>query len=75
MHSGDLTGAKQYNEASLKIMRRLVESNPENVQWQLGLSGSLDRMGVFLETTGDMDGAKKHHEESAAIMQLLEKSL
>ena len=68
---GDLAGAQQRYEASLRISDALARRDPENAGWQHDLSVSFDRLGDLLQAQGDLAGAQQRHEASLQIRDAL----
>ena len=57
---GDLPAATQAFEESLNLALGLVERDPDNDEWQLGLGESRFWAGFSLWRRGDLDGALVH---------------
>jgi len=67
--SGDLAGAKKYYEDALEVLRRLVQTNPDNDQWQSLLLKNVNEVSEFLKAEGDVAGVKKHYAEALDILR------
>ena len=59
---GDLAGAFHSYQASLAVIRDLVDSDPSNAVWQSELSVSLHKLGDVLLEQGDLLGALQSYE-------------
>ena len=68
---GDLAGALAQYRESLEVVRRLVEADESNTQWQRDLSVSREKIGDVLQAQGDLAGALAEYRESLAVRRRL----
>ncbi len=68
---GDLAGAQQRHEASLRIRDALATRDPDHAGWQRDLSVSQNKLGDLLQAQGDLAGAQQRHEASLRIRDAL----
>jgi tetratricopeptide (TPR) repeat protein len=68
---GDLAGAQQRYEASLRISDALATRDPDNAGWQRDLSVSFEKLGDLLQAQGDLAGAQQRYEASLRIRDAL----
>jgi tetratricopeptide (TPR) repeat protein len=71
MASGDLAAARARFEASLLILQRLAEANPDSAQAQRDLGVGLNRFGNVLVPSGEPATAREQFEDSLQISQRL----
>jgi tetratricopeptide (TPR) repeat protein len=68
---GDLSGALESYRASLAIIERLAEADPNNAGWRRDLSVSHNNIGDVLVAQGDLSGALESYRASLAIAERL----
>ncbi len=60
IRQGNLEAAKVAFEESLTLAEELVERNPENGEWQVGLGAAHFWVGEVMRRQGDLDGDLQH---------------
>jgi hypothetical protein len=68
---GDRAGALREYQASLALKERLVQQDPDNVEWQRGLAISHERVGDVLLAQGDRARALREYQTSLARSERL----
>jgi len=68
---GDLTSALQNYRDGVAVFERLTLQDPNNVDWQRGLSVNWGGVGDILREQGDLTGALQSHRESVRIIERL----
>jgi tetratricopeptide (TPR) repeat protein len=64
---GDLAAARPQFEAYLDVSGRLVEQDPDNLEWRRELSYAHSNLGSLLEAEDDLEGALAHFRATLAI--------
>ena len=68
---GDTGAALKLYQDSLLIRKKLVELDPNQVEWQRDLSVSYERIGKIYQAKGDTGAALKLYQDSLLIAQKL----
>ena len=71
---GDIPAALASSKSALEISKRLVEADPEHLEWQRDFTISQNRMGSILYAQGDMAGALEQYRAALEIREGLAKT-
>ncbi len=66
---GNVSGALASYRKSLDIRQRLVETNPDNVEWQSEITESYERIGDMLRTNGNVKSADENYHQAIKILK------
>ncbi len=66
---GDLAGARTAIDASLSIVRKMVEEEPDSTAPRRELANRLLELGILMERTSDPDSAVRAFSEAAEIFE------
>ncbi len=66
---GDLKGAQIKYEESAGIIKRLIELDPGNLEWQAGLASNTANVGKLLQAQGNIDDARERLQKQKDIIE------